>query len=183
MKRFAIASLSILCLSLIATTSVKAETRTGHLSMAATTTSINTENINTAPTTSLQSETRTGHLSMVATTTSSNTENTKLAPAFVTTSGQAGTRTGHLSMVTTTAIGNIDSGITPFELVARAYQGGYKMQGIPGFGSFLTESSNHTITAKDIIKAAIELNQLAPETQADANYISAVDVQLFSRQH
>jgi hypothetical protein len=153
MKRFAIASLSILCLSLVATTSVKAETRTGHLSM-------------------------------VATTTSGNTENTKLSPAFVTTSGQAGTRTGHLSMVPTTAIGNTQSsGITPFELVARAYQGAYTMQGVPGFGSFLTESSNHTITAKDIIKAAIELKQLAPDTQADATYISAVDVQLFSRQH
>jgi hypothetical protein len=152
MKRFAIASLSILCLSLVATTSVKAETRTGHLSMVATTTSINTESKNTAPVvapTSLQSETRTGHLSMAATTTS----------------------------------GNIDTRITPFELVARAYQGGYKMQGIPGFGSFLTESSTHTITAKDIIKAAIELKQLAPETQADANYISAVNLQLFSRQH
>jgi hypothetical protein len=146
MKRFAIASLSILCLSLVATTSVKAETRTGHLSM-------------------------------VATTTLGN-------PDFVTISGQAGTRTGHLSMVTTNAIGNTEStGITPFELVSRAYQGAYKMQGIPGFGSFLTESSNHTINAKDIIKAAIDLNQLAPETQADANYISAVDVQLFSRQH
>jgi hypothetical protein len=57
------------------------------------------------------------------------------------------------------------------------------MQGISGFSSFLTESSNHTITAKDLIKAAIELKQLAPETQSDANYISAVDVQLFSRQH
>jgi hypothetical protein len=152
MKRFAIASLSILCLSLVATTSVKAETRTGHLSM-------------------------------VTTTAIGNTENTKIVPS-VTTSGQAGTRTGHLSMVTTNAIGNTEStGITPFELVARAYQGAYTMQGVPGFGSFLTESSNHTINAKDIIKAAIELNQLAPETQADANYISAVDVQLFSRQH
>jgi hypothetical protein len=153
MKRFAIASLSILCLSLVATTSVKAETRTGHLSM-------------------------------VATTPISNTENTKLAPAVVTTSGQAQTRTGHLRMVTTNTLGNTEStGITPFELVARAYQGAYKMQGVPGFGSFLTESSNHTITAKDIIKAAIELKQLAPEAQADANYISAVDVQLFGHQH
>jgi hypothetical protein len=151
MKRFALIGLSILSLSLIATTSVKAETRTGHLSM-------------------------------VETTTIGNTENTN-APSVVTTSGQAGTRTGRLSMLATTTIGNIDTGITPFELVARAYQGGYKMQGIPGFGSFLTESSTHKITAKDIIKAAIELKQLAPETQADANYISAVNIQLFSRQH
>jgi hypothetical protein len=57
------------------------------------------------------------------------------------------------------------------------------MQGVPGFGSFLTASFNHTITAKDILKAAIELKQLAPETQTDANYISAVNLQLFSRQH
>jgi hypothetical protein len=49
MKRFAIATLSILCLSLVATTSVKAETRTGHLSMAATTTSINTDSSKITP--------------------------------------------------------------------------------------------------------------------------------------
>jgi hypothetical protein len=49
MKRFAIASLSIICLSLIASTSVKAETRTGHLSMAATTNSINTESLKITP--------------------------------------------------------------------------------------------------------------------------------------
>jgi hypothetical protein len=49
MKRFAIASLSILCLSLVATTSVKAETRTGLISMTATTTSINMESPKITP--------------------------------------------------------------------------------------------------------------------------------------
>jgi hypothetical protein len=147
MKRFAIASLSILCLSLIATTSVKAETRTGRLSMVATTTS-STENINTAPVvaaTSLQLETRTGHLSMAATTTSINTES---------------------------------SIITPFELVFRAYQGSYKMQGIAGFGSFPNESSGRIVTAKELVSAAIEAHQLPAVTQTDWGYLNAVELQL-----
>ncbi|WP_293212759.1 MULTISPECIES: hypothetical protein [unclassified Microcoleus] len=36
---------------------------------------------------------------------------------------------------------------------------------------------------RSAIAMDIELKQLAPETQADANYISAVNLQLFSRQH
>jgi uncharacterized protein YdbL (DUF1318 family) len=159
MKRFAIASLSILCLSLIATTSVKAETRTGYLSMVATTTSSNTESVNTAPivaATSLQSETRTGHLSMAATTTNSNTESSK---------------------------------ITPFELVSRAYQGDYKMQGIGGFGSF-SSSSGKVITAKELVSAAIEARQLPALTQTvgvasrneNRDYLNAVDIQLLGLQ-
>jgi hypothetical protein len=118
MKRFAIASLSILCLSLIATTSIKAENKTGNSSM-------------------------------LATTMNSNAQSPK---------------------------------ITPFELVSRAYQGSYQMQNIPSFGSFLTASSSKMITAKDIIKAAIDAKQLDPETQADRNYINDVDLHLLGGQ-
>jgi hypothetical protein len=117
MKRFALASLSILCLSLVATTSVKAETSTEH--------------------------------SMLATTMSSNAQSIK---------------------------------VTPFELVSRAYQGSYQIQGIPSFGSFLTASSSKKITAKDIIKAAIDAKQLEPGTQADLNYINDVDLHLLGGQ-
>jgi hypothetical protein len=148
MKRFALIGLSILSLSLTAITSVKAETRTGHLSMVATTTNINTESKNTAPVaapTSLQSETRTGHLSMAATTTSINTES---------------------------------SIITPFELVSRAYQGAYKMQGIGGFGSFPNGSSGKMITAKELVSIAIESRQLPATTQTDRDYLNAVELQL-----
>jgi hypothetical protein len=119
MKRFAIASLSILCLSLVATTSVKAETKTEHISMWATTMTVD-------PT---------------------------------------------------------HSGITPFELVSRGYQGVYRMQGIPGFGSFPIAYSGKMITAKDLVNAAIQANQLAPETQNDRDYLNAVDLQLSGRQH
>jgi hypothetical protein len=117
MKRFAITSLSILCLSLVATTSVKAETRTGHLSMVATTNSINTD-----------------------------------SPK-----------------------------ITPFELVSRAYQGSYKIQGIGGFGSF-SSSSGKLITAQDLVSAAIEARQLPALTQTDRDYLNAVDIQLVGLQ-
>jgi hypothetical protein len=151
MKRFAIATLSILCLSLIATTSVKAETRTGHLSM-------------------------------VATTTNSNIESVKVTPIVTDISRSAATRTGHLSMVATTTSINTDSPkITPFELVSRAYQGSYKMQGIGGFGSF-SSSSGKLITAQELVSAAIEARQLPALTQTDRDYLNAVDIQLLGLQ-
>jgi hypothetical protein len=72
--------------------------------------------------------------------------------------------------------------ITPFELVSRAYQGAYQMQGIPGFSSLLTDYSGKKITAKDLVKAEIEANQLAPETQDNLDYLRAVDIQLSGRE-
>jgi hypothetical protein len=146
MKRFALIGLSILCLSLAATTSVKAEPQTETIAMsAATVTTID----NTQPTPSI------------------------LSP-------RAGTRTGQLSMVTTTAIGSnpANTKLSPFELVSLAYQGEYRMQGVPGFGSFQSATSNQIITAKDLVKAAIAANQLSPETQTDRAYLNAVQQQL-----
>ncbi len=118
MKRFTIASLSILCLSLATTTAVKAENRVQHF---------------------MQLDT------MII----SNTTNTE---------------------------------VTPFELVNRAYQGAYRMQGIPGFSALLTDYSSRKITAKDLVKAAIEANQLPSETQNDRDFLWAVDIQLSGRQ-
>ena len=115
MKRFALVGLSILCLSLAATTSVKAETRTETIAMS-----------------------------------------------------------------TATIVNNpaIKIKITPFALVSLAYQGEYRTQGIPGFGSFQSGTSNQTITAKDLIKAAIDAKQLSPEAQTDLGYLNAVELQL-----
>lgn len=153
MKRFALAGLSILCLSLVATTSVKAETRTGYLSMSPTTTLDNP----IAPT---------------------------ITPSVPTTSTQSATRTGHISMLATNASNNAATpSITPFELISRAYQGSYQMQGIPGFASFQSAISSQTITAKDLVKVAISAKELAPATQTDRNYLNAVELQLLSQQH
>ena len=149
MKRFALIGLSILCLSLAATTSVKAGTRTERIAMS-------TE---TAPVKTIV--------------------NTQLIPSTL--PGRAGTRTDRISMTTAT-IGN-DAAITkltPFSLVSLAYQGEYRTQGIPGFGSFQSATSSKIITAKDLVKAAIDANQLSPDTQTDRGYLNAVEQQLSS---
>jgi hypothetical protein len=146
MKRFALVGLSILCLSLAATTSVKAGTRTERIAMS-------TE---TAPVTTLV--------------------NTKLIPSTL--PGRAGTRTERISMSTATIGNDANTKPTPFNLVSLAYQGEYRTQGIPGFGSFQSATSIKTITAKDLVKAAIDANQLSPDTQTDRGYLNAVEQQL-----
>jgi hypothetical protein len=147
MKRFALVGLSILCLSLAATTSVKAGTRTDRIAMSA----------ETAPVTTI--------------------DNTQITPSAL--PGRAGTSTERISMSTAT-IGNdtANTQLTPFNLVSLAYQGEYRTQGIPGFGSFQSATSSKTITAKDLIKAAIDANQLTPDTQTDRGYLNAVEQQL-----
>ena len=71
------------------------------------------------------------------------------------------------------------AGITPFELASRAYQGAYKAQGISSFGSLRTDFSSGRITAKDLVRAAVEAKDLSPETQTDRAYLNAVELQLF----
>jgi hypothetical protein len=113
MKHFTVAGLSILCLSLAATTSVKAENRVEQLMKSET---VISRNITTA---------------------------------------------------------KIE--ITPFELVSHGYQGTYRMQGIPGFSTFISDASSKKITARDLVKAGIITNQLASETLNDLKYLQAVD--------
>ncbi len=149
MKRFALIGLSILCLSLATTTSVKAVTRTERIAMSTETATVTT------------------------------IDNMQLTPSTLPI--RSGTRTG-LTAMSTAAIGSnlASTKITPFGLVSLAYQGGYQMQGIPGFGSFKTGISSKTITAKDLVKAAIASNQLSPDTQTDNGYLNAVELQLSS---
>lgn len=146
MKRFALVGLSILCLSLAATTSVKAGTRTERIAMS-------TE---TAPVTTLV--------------------NTQLIPSALT--GRAGTRAERISMTTATIGNDANTKLTPFSLVSLAYQGEYRTQGIPGFGSFYSAVSSKNIVAKNLVKAAIDANQLTPDAQTDRGYLNAVEQQL-----
>jgi hypothetical protein len=147
MKCFALVGLSILCLSLAATTSAKAGTRTERIAMSAETPTVTT------------------------------IDETQLTPSVLPI--RAGTRTERISM-TTAAIGNEpgNTQLTPFSLVSLAYQGEYRTQGIPGYGSFRFATSSKTITAKDLVKAAIDANQLTPDTQTDRAYLNAVELQL-----
>jgi hypothetical protein len=97
-----------------------------------------------------------------------------------TTSVKAGTRTETIAMSTATIVNNpvVTKKITPFGLVSLAYQGEYRTQGIPGFAAFQSATSNQTITAKDLVKAAIASNQLSPDAQTDRGYLNAVEQQL-----
>jgi hypothetical protein len=117
MKRFTIISLSIICLALSATTSVKAENKVEHL--------------------------------------------IKLD-----------------ALISNSAV---STEVTPFELVSRAYQGVYQMQGIPGFGSFIARYNSRKAASRDLVRAAIEANQLAPEVQNDLDYLQAVEVLLLGK--
>jgi hypothetical protein len=149
MKRFALVGLSILCLSLATTTSVKAGTRTEQIAMSA------------------------------PTATVTPIDNTQITPSVL--SIRTGTRTGVIAM-STAKIDNAPANtkLTPFGLVSLAYQGEYRMQGVPGFGSFKSGVSSKTITATDLVKAAIISNQLSPDTQTDRVYLNAVDLQLLN---
>ncbi|AFY96870.1 hypothetical protein [Chamaesiphon minutus] len=70
--------------------------------------------------------------------------------------------------------------ITPFELVTSAYQGQYRDHSIPGFGSFIYEIGTGKITAKDLVKAAIDSKRLPPQAISDLSYMNYVSLQLRS---
>ena len=68
--------------------------------------------------------------------------------------------------------------INPFNLVENAYQGAYRTRSIPGFGSLIDGSRMGKITAIDLVRAAIESEDLLPEMINDRDYISRVEIQL-----
>jgi hypothetical protein len=73
---------------------------------------------------------------------------------------------------------NAGTAITPFNLVSRAYQGEYRLQGISSFGSFRADARSGKVTAKTLVQAAIDAKELAPELINDPAYLSAVGSQL-----
>lgn len=70
--------------------------------------------------------------------------------------------------------------ITPFELVTSAYQGQYRDHSIPGFGSFIYGIGTGQITAKDLVKAAIDSKRLPPQAISNRSYLNYVNLQLRS---
>ena len=68
--------------------------------------------------------------------------------------------------------------LTPFNLVGNAYQGAYRDHAIPGYASLLDGARTGKIAAKDLVKAAIESENLLPEMIDDRDYLRSVEVQL-----
>jgi hypothetical protein len=103
----------------------------------------------------------------------------------VSTSAQVPCRTKAIVQRTTKISNNITTRryITPFNLVENAYQGGYQAHSIPGFASLIDGARMGRITAKDLVKAAIESENLLPETIDDRDYLRRVEVQLRSIGH
>ncbi|WP_310425685.1 hypothetical protein [Chamaesiphon sp. VAR_48_metabat_135_sub] len=102
----------------------------------------------------------------------------------VSTSAQASGRTQAIAQPMTKISNNIPTKryTTPFNLVGSAYQGQYRDRdrSIPGFGSLIDGTRTGKITAKDLVKAAIESKDLLPEMINDRNYLSNVEIQLRS---
>jgi hypothetical protein len=100
-----------------------------------------------------------------------------------TTSVKAETRVEHLSASTAISSNAADTRLSPFELISNAYQGEYRLQGIPGFGSFQSAYISKTVTAKSLVKAAIDAEQLAPDTQVDQDYLNTVELLLSAQRN
>ena len=98
----------------------------------------------------------------------------------VSTSAQARGRTEVLVQPMTRISNNIPTKryVSPFNLVGNAYQGAYRAHSIPGFGSLMDGARIGRITAKDLVKAAIESKDLLPEMIDDRDYLRSVEVQL-----
>jgi hypothetical protein len=70
--------------------------------------------------------------------------------------------------------------ITPFNLAEQAYRGYFKDQGIPSYDRLRVAYHEGRITAQDLVKSAIQVNRLSPQTLNDQGYLNAVDTQLES---
>ena len=70
--------------------------------------------------------------------------------------------------------------LTPFNLVENTYQGACQDRSIPGYASLLDGVRTGRIAAKDLVKAAIESENLLPEMIDDRDYIRSVEAQLRS---
>lgn len=68
--------------------------------------------------------------------------------------------------------------ISPFNLAYLAYQGYLKDQGIPSSGGLSDAITAGTLTAQDVMQAAVKANQLPEQILSDRNYRSALEAQL-----
>ncbi|MBW4517739.1 MAG: hypothetical protein KME11_21250 [Timaviella obliquedivisa GSE-PSE-MK23-08B] len=70
--------------------------------------------------------------------------------------------------------------VTPFNLVYLAYQGFFESEGIPKFNGLATGYRQGDVTAESLVKVAVSMRRLAPDTVNDRSYLAAVEHQLNS---
>ncbi|MBP0017865.1 MAG: hypothetical protein J7647_09940 [Cyanobacteria bacterium SBLK] len=68
--------------------------------------------------------------------------------------------------------------ITPFNLVHRAYSGGFRDSGIPGYSTLIQSTKSGKVDARDLIRAGIIQGRLTNRDLYDPSYLSAVRAHL-----
>lgn len=74
----------------------------------------------------------------------------------------------------------IGMSVTPFNLVFLAYQGFFESEGIPKFNQLINQYQEGQLEAEDLVRVAISMRRLTPETLSNRSYLSAVAQQLDS---
>jgi hypothetical protein len=67
---------------------------------------------------------------------------------------------------------------SPFNLAHLAYQGYLKDQGVPEAGALMNAIASGTLTAQNIMQAAVKVNRLSEKTLSDRGYRHQLEVQL-----
>ncbi|KAM3098253.1 hypothetical protein ACKFKF_17920 [Phormidesmis sp. 146-12] len=102
---------------------------------------------------------------------------------FIATSAKAETRVDRQPLSYDSAMVQLASNqalLSPFDLAFLAQRGYLKEQGISSYGTLETSYEAGTITAKDVVQAAIRANRLPESTLQDRGYLSALDSNLRS---
>lgn len=73
---------------------------------------------------------------------------------------------------------NVNYQITAVNLVTQAYRGALKDQGIPSYQALNLSYKRRTITAKDVVEAAVKANMIEGAAVDDRSYLMVVDAQL-----
>ena len=65
-----------------------------------------------------------------------------------------------------------------FSLVSSGYRGDFEEQGINSYAVFVRDYNSGSMTAEDLVNAAIEAGELSASAMEDESYLNAVDLQL-----
>ncbi|MCC5601974.1 hypothetical protein [Nostoc favosum] len=70
--------------------------------------------------------------------------------------------------------------LKPFDAAFLAYQGNLKAQGIPSGSALVSQYQTGSLTALDVVKAAVNAKKLPAQALNDTGYLNAVEWQLTS---
>ncbi|OUC15284.1 MAG: hypothetical protein B0A82_08010 [Alkalinema sp. CACIAM 70d] len=99
--------------------------------------------------------------------------------AFAIAPVQAQTRVDYqLSMLNVPGSSMVSSQLSPADVASLAYQGLLKDQGIPSYAALSNAYSGGSLTAKDVINAAIAAQRISSSAVQDSAFVSAVDSHL-----